>query len=84
MPPKKRVKFSDFDREVLARLPISAEQREELIKSIWEHEDETRRSRSDELCSVQARRSDTVSIDSEVRVEVMSKPSIGPTPVVDV
>ena len=63
------VKFSNFDREVLARLPISAEQREELIKSMWEHEDETRRSDS---------------IDSKVRVEVVSKPSIGSAPVVDV
>ena len=74
MPPKKKVKFSNFDREVLARLPISSEQREELIKSLWEHEDKTRQS-------------DTVSadsIDSEIRVEVVSKPSVGSAPVVDV
>jgi hypothetical protein len=30
----KKVTYSDFDREVLARLPITAEQREELIKSM--------------------------------------------------
>ena len=71
MPPKKTVNFSNFDREVLARLPISAEQREELIKSMWEHEDETRRSGA-------------VSVDSKIRVEVMPKPSIGSAPVVDV
>ena len=74
MPPKKTVNFSNFDREVLARLPISSEQREELIKSLWEHEDKTRQS-------------DTVSvdsIDSEIRVEVVSKPSVGSAPVVDV
>lgn len=31
---QKRVKFSDFDREVLARLPMTMSQREALIKSM--------------------------------------------------
>lgn len=33
-PEQKRVKFSDFDREVLARLPLTMSQREALIKSM--------------------------------------------------
>jgi uncharacterized protein YggU (UPF0235/DUF167 family) len=57
---KLRPVFTDFDREVIARLPITPKQREELIKSM------------------------STTSASQVSVKVMSKPSVGRTPHVNV
>jgi uncharacterized protein YggU (UPF0235/DUF167 family) len=57
---KQRPVFTDFDREVIARLPITPKQREELIKSM------------------------STTSASQVGVKVMSKPSVGCAPHVNV
>ena len=73
-PAKKKVKYSAFDREVLARLPLTSDQREELIKHMWAAPP-IPQSVSDDFSTI---------TNSQVSVEVVSKPSVGAAPVIDV
>lgn len=68
--------FSDFDREVIARLPITPKQREELIKSMAQ--------KANLAVTQSPAKSMSSTSTSQVSVKVVSKPSVGATSHVNV
>lgn len=77
---QKKVIFSDFDREVLARLPLTMSQREALIKSMGQRPSLAGPEAPAKSMSVPQ---SPLVVDRKVSVEVVSKPSVGATSHVD-